>query len=207
MSARTRRMRIVPLLVLALSVLSVSPVLADTEIGRAGDPGRYWVWEGVPWQNGNYCRYNVDKGNRLDRIGVRAPGVFARDTTAYEDSQTVGWRVIIKRQKPGQTTLATFYRSATARAVATDAQPALFPGTDGGYGHTGWKDFPIWVPREHGQGSRYWIFVRIFWYDAEGNIQASVTSRQDVYYWMLFDNGFGAIGDGWYETSCFTRRV
>ncbi len=204
--SKTLRRRLIPLVAIALAVLSVSPVLADTEVARTGDVGRFYVWEGVPWQNGVYCRYNMNKHNRLNYIGVSAPGVFARDITGGEDTQTVGWRVIVKRQKPGETALTTFYRSDTQQAVATDVTPTLFVPPASGY-ERGFNGFRLSVPLEPGEGSRYWIFVRIFWYRADGTVEGSVTHRLDEYMWMLFVKGSGGVADGFYDTSCHTHFV
>ena len=197
--------RFVPLFATLLVLLNAAPAFADTEVARNGLVGQFEVADGVPGQNGVYCRYNVDKHGRLDYIYAAAPSVWARDVSAAEDTQNVGWRVIIKRQKPGQTTLSPFFRSATRRDVATDASPAIFTNEGYGAGTQGYIGSHIFIPREPGAGSQYWVFVRIFWYGSDGKDEGSVTHRLDDYMWLIYHKGDGGVGDGYGDTSCHTH--
>jgi hypothetical protein len=194
---------VVPLMTVVSLICGVAPVLADSAVSRTGLVGQFSVYEGVPDSNGDYCTYDPNKGNRLTRIGVRAPDIWARDTTSAEDSQLVGWRVIVKRQKPGTTTLTTFYRSQTQRDNATDVAPAPFRPAGYGEGTPGFMSFKVTVPREPGAGSQYWIFVRMFWYRHDGSVEGSVTHRLDDYMWVQFPPGNYDFGD----TSCHTRLI
>ena len=204
--SKTLRHLVIPLAALALAVATVSPALAVTELKRTGSVGQFTVWDGIPNENGVWCRYNEAKHNRLDYIGVTAPTVWARDITPAEDSQTVAWRVIVKRQKVGQSTSTTYYRSQTRKDIATDEKPTVFTNPGYGPGSPGFINFRLWVPYDPGQGSRYWVLVRVFWYGPGGRVQGSVTERLDHYMYLIWGS-HGDAGDGFGDTSCHTHLV
>jgi hypothetical protein len=199
-----KRLRLLaPLIAVASLTIGATPASADTEISRTGNIGAFHVYDGEEGSNGAYCSYNSNKGNRLRGIGTRAPDMWARDVTPGEDTQAVAWRVIIKRQKPGAMALTTYYRSKTQRDTATDTTPAPFTHEGYGVGQPGFDFSKFWTPREPGEGSRYWIFVRMFWYGSDGRLEGTATHRLDEYMWVLYPPGYSDYGD----TSCHGRLV
>ena len=204
--SKALRRLVIPLAALALAAASVSPTFALTELKRTGSVGQFNVWDGIPNENGVWCRYNEAKHNRLDYVGVTAPTVWARDVTPTEDSQKVAWRVIVKRQKAGETAWTTYYRSETRKDVATDVTPTVFTNAGYGAGSPGFINFRLWVPYERDEGSRYWILVRVFWYGGDGRLEGSVTERLDHYMYLIWGSN-GDAGDGFGDTSCHTHLV
>jgi len=183
--------------------LAAGPVLADTELGHVGLVGDHRVFDGTTNEffSGIVCFYDSTRGNRLHRLTVMAPDVYARNVTGAIDSQRVGWRVLVKRQRPGSTTLKPFYRSPTQRAIATDASPAEFP-RPGGPGVPPYMSIDLDVPNEPGMGSQYFISIRMFWYRA-GALEGTATHQLDYYLWVIFPPG----DDGWWDPSCYTRKA
>jgi hypothetical protein len=183
--------------------LAAAPALADTEMGHEGSVGEHVVFDGPTDQffSGIVCFYDSQHGNRLHRLTVMAPEIYARDITPGVDTQRVGWRVIVKRLRPGSSTLKPFYRSGTQRAMATDATRAEFPRPSGP-GVAPYMTVNLDVPKEPGTGSQYFVFVRMFWY-RDGDLEGKATHRLDNYYWVVFPPGI----DGWWDASCFTRKV
>ena len=107
--------------------LTAMPTLADTEMGHTGLVGNHVVFDGT--QDGFFgvvCHYRSNNHNKLNNIAVSAPDVYARDVTGSTDSQRVGWRIIVRRLRPGATVMKTFYRSEIWRATASDSTPAVF---------------------------------------------------------------------------------
>ena len=188
-------------------LLVVGPVAADTEVGHTGFVCEHVLFNGPndgpdeTWFTGVACSYDSTRGNRLRSITVMAPEIYARDVTPALDSQRVGWRVIVKRKRPGSTTLVPFYRSASQKAIATDASPAVYPRPSGP-GTNAYMSVNLDVPRETGAGSQYFVFVRMFWYRA-GNLEGAATHGLDNYYWVLYPPGY----DGYWDPSCYTRKA
>lgn len=182
--------------------LVAGPVVADTEMGHTGLVGDHRVVDGTTDEtfSGIVCFYDSTRGNRLHRLTVMAPEIYARNVTAAVDSQRVGWRVIVKRLRPGATTLKPFYRSATQKAIATDSTPAEFPRPSGP-GAPPYMTVNLDVPNEPGTGSQYFVFIRMFWYRS-GALEGTATHALDYYYWVIFPPGY----DGYWDPSCYTRK-
>src|SRR4051812_45315825 len=189
--------------VAAALLLVVGPVAADTEMGHSGLVGEHVVFDGTSenFFSGVACFYDSARHNKLRSLTVMAPEIYARDVTAAVDSQRVGWRVIVKRKRPGSTALRPFYRSGTQKAVATDASRAEFPRPSGS-GTEPYMTVNLDVPWELGTGSQYFIFVRMFWYRA-GHLEGTATHRIDNYYWVIYPPGY----DGYWDASCYTHKV
>jgi len=156
-------------LALGALVLSVGPVLADTELGHKGKVGAHDVRDSAldPVVR---CYYSATT-NKLKTFEVDGPYIFARDRTPEIDTQQVGWQVIIKRQFESED-VTTFFKSSVRRAQSWDDAAPKFAS----------RTFDLKIPAEpFGYYSRYWVVQKMIWYRGDGSVAGSAQHRIDNY--------------------------
>jgi hypothetical protein len=170
-----------PVLAVAVAVLAVllaaGPVFADIELGHRGHVGWHKLID-TEERAGASCIYKTlieePSGDselttywegRLKWVAVRPPKV-----RAILGRQTVGWRFIVQRARPGTPTVdsaawKTTYRSPIQKARATDEQPAAFTS----------MGVAIRVPESSRTENNhiYRVIVKMFWFRSDGSVQGS----------------------------------
>jgi hypothetical protein len=141
-------------------VLAVSPVLADDT--TSGHVGAYLFTDdsGTP---GARCNY-VGDGEGLPSSGtimgfsaLQPPTVYAEDKTPGTDTQTVGWRVIVRKFRTDTSTWKVLYRSQVMKATATDTTPAAF-------------SIARADPTMNGHiPANYYVSIKALWYGSKGS--------------------------------------
>ena len=107
---------------------SAGVTAADTSLGHRGKVGPHHLNDTAS-HPGAKCFYVDGAGGGdedIDHILVRPPVIFARDTTAAQDQQMVGWKVRIQRLEAGSSSWVTDQTSAIHLATAWDDTPASF---------------------------------------------------------------------------------
>jgi hypothetical protein len=136
--------------------ISVSPALADTEIGHTGRVGRHKLRDKSAMDGthtfyltpGATCFYDGVSQDLVD-ISVKAPKIWARNTTSARNSHTVGYQVIVKRLDDSFN-ITTFYKSVIATATAYDDAFAVLADGD--------------VETSFLPDSNYFVMIKMFWY-------------------------------------------
>ena len=157
---------------LALVALVPSSALADKPISHSGSRGVHGLVDSAEFPAAT-CRY--DSLVQLDKIVVRAPIVYARDTGPGVQTRTVGWRFRI--QYSSGLGFSTFKTSSIVKASATDQQPAAF----------GQRSISFSNPPE----VVYRVRVDMFWYDAHGHQIGRATHAPQWYGWSATTHGHG----------------
>ena len=99
-------------------------------------------------------------------MDIRAPRVWARDTTAGVDQQQVGWIFLIKGHGNGQTT--TLYTSPMQIASATDTQMAPFTTVS---------------VTASPPGGHHYVVIKMFWFEpGSGAVEGIGEARVDRYH-------------------------
>ena len=158
------KLRVAVAIALTLALLVPGVALADTNILDRGLYGEHSLRDRRS-NPGAVCMYD-NAWSQLQSIGVRAPRVFARDLTASEDSQDVGWQFWIKRRVEAARWV-TVYASSTQIATGTDATAAAFT-----------RMSTTFVPNYPGP---FRVVVRMFWYDTTGAIEGMSKHWVDHY--------------------------
>jgi len=156
----------------AVLAISVSPALADTELGHNGRVGRHKLRD-KPAMDGTHTFYLTPgatcfydgTSNELVDIVVKAPKIWARDTTAARNSQTVGYQVILKRADDSFN-ITTFYKSTIATATAFDDAFAELPDGD--------------LETSYLPDSDYFVMIKMFWY-RQGTVEGTAKHGVDYY--------------------------
>jgi hypothetical protein len=143
--------------------LAAGPVLADTELGHHGKVGAHSLNEA---QDQVTCDYDSSTAN-LESIKVAAPTIYARNRTAGEDLQMVGWRILVRRKVEPATSYTTVLKSAIFKTEASDITPAAFKE----------QTVSMAVP----DNSSFRIFVKMFWYRPDNSIAGTARHRVDKY--------------------------
>jgi hypothetical protein len=113
---------------LIILLSSAGATAADTSLGHRGKVGPHHLIDTAA-HPGAKCFYVDGAGGGdedIDHIRVRPPVVYARNTTAGQDQQTVGWRARIQRLEAGSSTWTTDQTSGIHLATAWDNTPASF---------------------------------------------------------------------------------
>ena len=148
-------------------LLSVSPVMADTVVKHHGITG---VGSLNEHKGDVVCNYDPVALSLLS-IVVAGPNVFARDTTPHQDSQQIGWQLIIKRTGGGLPTGTL--KSVVRKAPATDATSPMF------------NPFTFTLDSPPPATATYHLTVKLFWYKPNGTTVAGwAIHRVDKYTWQ-----------------------
>ena len=146
-------------------VIASGTVSAATELKTSGNIGQYTINEA---EGDVLCSYELG-GGYLNAIAVVAPDIYARSKTAGVDQQQVGWRVVVKSRPQGappQPT-TTLFTSAVFKSNATDATPATL--------------LPIKLQMAFPGDSTFIVYIKAFWYRADGSVAGFAKSRVDNY--------------------------
>ena len=154
--------------------LAATPVLAETELRREGRIGEYQLNDSSV-SPAVTCVYDEDNGHLLG-FHVNTPTIWARDKTGGEDTQKVGWKVIVKRLKDTASQWKTILKTTTIKADATDNVSAFFPR---------WEIFPTIPTEQIGRYSEYFIVTRAIWFRADGTVAGYAQARYDNYEWQV----------------------
>jgi hypothetical protein len=158
---------------IAATILGVSPVAADTELGHTGQVGTHSLSE-TYLDGGAKCTYRTtfegsgSHWSRLRRIDVRPPRM-----KAISAQQRVGWRFIVQRSEDDGPWEAT-YRSPIQKATASSNANAAFSP----------MGIKVIVPAPSSQFDNhhlYRVVVKMFWYRPGGSQQGSARHLVDYY--------------------------
>lgn len=152
---------------LVATFVAISPVMADTVVNHHGKTGFGSLNED---ESDVVCNYDPVALSLLS-IVVAGPNLFARDTTSHQDSQWVGWQLIVKRTGGGLPTRTS--KSVVRKALATDATSPMF------------NPFTYSLNAQPPATTTYHLTVKLFWYKANGTTVAGwATHRVDKYTWQ-----------------------
>jgi hypothetical protein len=173
MVIRRRRLTTVLMaLALALVALVPSTALADRAVSHSGSRGVHGLVDSQEFPAAT-CRYSSSV--QLQKIVVRAPIVYARDTGPGVQTATVGWRFRV--QYSSGLGFSTYRTSAIVKASATDQRPAGFIG----------RSMQLTNPPE----IEYRVRVDMYWYDSHGNQIGKATHAPEWYGWSAKTHGSG----------------
>jgi hypothetical protein len=131
----------------------VLPVAAERELGHAGSIGVHALVDSLS-APGATCRFAPPLVWSIGEtwIQVRPPVIFARDATALDDQQLVGWRAVILREDHASGKLTPVATGETQRALASEGVSAPFES------RAPQSQFHL------GYGA-YHVRVELFWYE------------------------------------------
>jgi hypothetical protein len=152
------------MIALATAVTLPATAMADTKLKDRGLFGQHSLRDS--WQHaGVICHYK-DDWSAIQSMDVRAPRVWARDTTPGVDQQQVGWIFLIKGHANGQTT--TLYKSPMQVASATDTQMAPFATVS---------------VSTSPPGGHHYVVIKMFWFEpGSGVVEGWAKHRVDRYH-------------------------
>lgn len=141
-------------LLLALTGL---PAAADTDLGSSGLVGAHQLRDSQA-APGLRCGYVLAGAPVLDTMTVKAPRVWARDTTTARDTQKVSWQIVVQTWD-----INGFWDTVALHgpwaAVARDDAPAPFTAKT--------------VEPPLGAGGTYRVLVRLRWLGPSGVVGSS----------------------------------
>jgi len=120
-----------------------------------------------PANAGAVCHYTGTPIDDFRSMSIRNPLVRARDITAHEDRQTVGWFAELQKATSPSGPWSTIKISAEQKATASDKTPAVFHGRT-----LSWQS-----PNAN---LLYRALVVIRWYRS-GSVEGHVTLRDEFY--------------------------
>lgn len=138
---------------LAPGFIGSLPVAAERDLGHAGKIGQHALVDSLS-APGATCRFAPPLVWSLGEtwIQVRPPVIFARDATALEDEQLVGWRAVILNEDRASGKLTTVATGEIQRAVASEVISAPFESrAPASQFHLGY--------------GAYLVRVELFWYE------------------------------------------
>jgi hypothetical protein len=148
----TRRIGLIGLIVPVMVLLLGIPASANGTVGR----GTLVDTDASPAAR---CYFHTTPDDELHGISVRAPFIYAVNSTPRVDRQTVGWRYTIQASDDSQVTWKTIATSSVVKARASDRTraPWLTPS------RTWARDATLHVV--------YRAFVTMLWYAHSGVVQ------------------------------------
>jgi len=189
---RARRLLVGAVVALGAVALSAGPAMADVDIFTKGTVGRHWLRD-TSERPGAKCTYTSgDAPWLLTSFRVRAPFVFAIDRNEKRNRELVGWRFLIDTYNPNDPNEGAhiFYRSPLQTAWAYDDTPAPFSAMSV-------------TPDVPDNDYQYRLFVKMFWYRADGSVRGSsvhvITQYKHVYDASSYV-GYGNCAGTLYET-------
>jgi hypothetical protein len=151
---------------LVATFVAISPAMADTVVKHHGMTG---VGSLNEREGDVVCNYDAVALSLLS-IVVAGPNVFARDTTPHQDSQQIGWQLIVKRTGGGLPTHTI--KSPVRKAPATDDTSPMF------------SPFTYVLDSQPVATAKYHLTVKLFWYKPNGTTVAGwAIHRVDNYTW------------------------
>lgn len=183
----------------ALTVLlAVSPVLADSDLKESWccglGIGQHHLVDSQSKPGVRCEKSHADASNPkwwvMTNLSVRPPKVFGTRNT-----QRVGWRFIVLRQKAAysgeaQWPVKVTYRSSIQRNIAQIETAAPF----------GWMSVPVDTPTD-GRSYNYWVRVKMFWYLPNGDVQGWSLHEADFYREVLDNRSNGVYSE------CFSQHA
>jgi hypothetical protein len=167
--------------VAALMAASTLTASADTLISTNGQVGANHLKD-TAGHPGARCWYVEGAGSGeevLDWIRVKPPVVFARNSTAARDRQTIRFRAIIQRRDAGAGSWVED-QSSSLTAFAWDDQKASFPAID--------------LHVDSNYGSKFRARVEITWYSKPGGVwvqNGQVVREVDWYHKVFLSTVYG----------------
>jgi hypothetical protein len=170
--------------VLMTLMLVAQPVAASTPISQTGAYGAYEITDFENTQRGANCLYEGHKTNgknRLDKISIRPPKVYADQAPSGDPGQWVGWRYIIQRDSNFDQVYSDVYVSSFVKDKAKLAQLADFTRR-------------TWTAPEDPKGNyRVRIVIKWFKYGSSTQQSAKVVEQLEWYHLKVGSNASGKV--------------
>lgn len=155
------------IVVLGMAIAGATPISADTPVTQSGLYGVHYLADSAEYPAAT-CAY--DTRTVIRSVRVRAPFVYARNTTPGIETQSVSWQFLIQARTPGTSAWTTVVTSASQKRTTTDARVADFTPVTKAFGGTAAKE--------------YRVLVVVRWYGSGGTTEVGrVTHRVDWYAW------------------------
>jgi hypothetical protein len=152
---------------LGLTMTGAAPISADTPVTHTGLYGVHYLADSAEYPS-TTCFY--DNGSTIHSVRVRAPFVYARNTSPGIETQAVSWQVVVQARTTGSSTFATVTTSPAQKRSTTDARAADF--------------VPMTTVFAGNGGKEYRILVVVRWYGSGGATEVGrATHRADWYAW------------------------
>jgi hypothetical protein len=146
--------------------VAISPAAADTIVKQHGKVGVGSLNEAP---GDVVCLYD-SVAQALQSVEIAGPNIFARDTTPAQETQWIGWQLIVKRTGGGLPTLVQ--KSVVQKAVATDDTSATF------------NPFTYELDSQPPPDVIYSFSVKLYWFKPNGRTVAGwAKHRVDNYTW------------------------
>ncbi len=158
---------------IASMTLGVQPVLAETVVSTTGSVGHYQFLDNhgtTPGANCDYKTHKVNGTHRLADISIRAPKVFARNSSHPNTPRVVGWRFRIQHDTVlNGAHYSTVFTSPVVKAQATVSKSANFSRR-------------FWIPASTPKGN-FRAQVTIYWYQngSSTKVMGKVVALIDFY--------------------------
>ncbi len=155
----------IPMAILLL-VLASLPTAASS-----GVVGRWSLIDTSDYPGATCVFHNFNPQDNLFRIRVRAPVIYAINSTPGRDTETVGWRWIIQSSTDSGQTWPVVAKGPIAKAFATDTYNAQ------------WKSLTsTWNLPSNSVAGAFRVQVVAFWYTKTGATRS--TDRQLVLHYV-----------------------
>jgi hypothetical protein len=172
-------------------LISVSPALGDTQLEETWyndlGIGRNHLVDNTS-KPGARCHWSQSSVSQdwwtMDELSVRPPKVFGT-----RNNQRVGWRFMVVRQKEAfsgeqQWPKKITYTSPIQNGIAQIHSAATFRR----------MSVPVDTPND-GRSYAYWVRVKMFWYQANGDIQGWSLHEADYYSQFVGDSFNGVYSE------------
>ena len=158
--------------VLALVLLLPVSAAADTPLTHSGTRGVHGL---IDSQEDPAATCHYDSNFQLQKVVVRAPIVYARNTGSGTQVATVGWRFRV--QYSSGLGFSDAKTTSIVKSSATDSRPAAFTARS--------------VSFTNAAEIEYRVRVDMFWYDSHGHQIGKATHAPDWYGWVATSHGSG----------------
>jgi hypothetical protein len=177
MGTRPIRFLLMTISAAMLAFTAAVPVLADTSVDESGNTG-FHALRDTESNPGYSCHYKGiyppqggDYNGKLNRIEVRPPKM-----RAMSGQQEVGWRFIVERMKVSNANASWIvtYKSSIQRDTTNASNNASFSR----------RDVDVRLPADGVNSEElydYRVKVKMFWYTANGGVQATSIHLNDWY--------------------------